>query len=194
MRRVRDRAFKPSSPSSLQLPQPDRQARDATFELLELADVDDDGLVAEVGEELGAARAVGGHEQLGAAEQHDVRSRTLPVPARTGEERRVVDQRRVPDDRTVGQRGDRRLQVQDLRQRDGDDGRAERFEDRAQLADALAVRASAPADVDGVSDLEDVAAVEGSRCMDAVDRAPEIVDDLLDVDDLGLAGVGARAG
>ena len=78
------------------------------------------------------------------------------------EDRRVVDERRVADDRAVGQGGDRRLQVQHLGERHGDDGRAERAEDRAQLTDAFGVGAPAAADVDGVADLEDVAAVEGA--------------------------------
>ena len=63
-----------------------------------------------------------------------------------------------------------RLEVQDLGQRHPDDRRAERREGGAQLADALAVGAPAPADVHRAGDLQDVAAVEGPWRLDPVRR------------------------
>ena len=54
-----------------------RQAGHAALELLELADVDDDRLVAERGEELRAARAVGGDQERRLVEHDDVRARLL---------------------------------------------------------------------------------------------------------------------
>ena len=72
--------------------------------------------------------------------------------------------------------------------------RAERLEDAAELADPFGVRAPAPSDVDGVADLQDVAAVEGPRRSDVVHGQAELVDHLLDGDDLASPALGARPG
>ena len=72
--------------------------------------------------------------------------------------------------------------------------RPERLEDAPQLADAVGVGPPASADVDGVADLQDVAAVEGARRGDVVHRQPELVDHLLGGDDLASPALGAGPG
>ena len=75
--------------------------------------------------------------------------------------------------------------------RDADNVRADRRQNVAQLTNTVGVGAAAVADVDRVADLEHVAAVEGAGWADAIDRIPERLDDLLGLDDLGLAAIGA---
>jgi hypothetical protein len=53
------------------------QTGDAPLELLELADVDGDGCVTELGEETRAARAVARHEELPSTQEHDVRPKAF---------------------------------------------------------------------------------------------------------------------
>ena len=62
---------------------------------------------------------------------------------------RIVDDRFVADDRAVGKRGDRGLEVQYLRQRHRHDVDAERLKMGGQLRDALGVRATAVPDPNG---------------------------------------------
>jgi hypothetical protein len=83
--------------------------------------------------------------------------------------------------------------VQDLRDADGDDGRPQRLESVAELANALAARAAAPSDVDGRADLEHVTTVERPGPLDADDGAREGLDHLGHAIDLGLAGIGTGA-
>ena len=80
--------------------------------------------------------------------------------------------------------------MQHAAERDRDD-RAVR-EEGAELADPLAVGAAAAAHVDGVADLQDVAAVERARLLDPRDLEPELAHRRLGARDLGPALV--RAG
>ena len=109
------------------------------------------------------------------------------------EDRRVVDEVGVADDGAVGQRRHRGLEVQHLRDGHRDDVAAQRCEDAAQLRDALGVRAAAAADVDGVADLQHVAAVERAGRLDLDHRAAERLERATGAGGLGLAAVGAGA-
>ena len=158
-----------------------REARDAALELLELADVDDDRLVAEAREELRAARAAGRDEQLRAAEQHDVRARTPPAPRRSagttdGSSTTGGQPTTVPSGSAV---------TADLRCRTLPTGtattvRAARLEDRAQLLDARRVRARRSARRRPSSRREHVAAVERRRRLDPRDLQAEPGEHVLD--------------
>jgi hypothetical protein len=106
-------------------------------------------------------------------------------------ERGVVDERLVADDGAVGQRGDGRLEVQHLGQRHGDDVRAEWSKVGLELPCAVGVRPAAHADPHRAVVLEDVAAVEGARCLDMGDPVAQSAHGVLGRLGLGLALVGA---
>ena len=76
--------------------------------------------------------------------------------------------------------------------RDGDDRGAERRQDRPELADALGVGTATAADVDDLTDLQDVPSVEGPGSHDVVDGAAEALEDELDRRGLGPAARSAR--
>ncbi len=78
------------------------------------------------------------------------------------EHRRIVDEWFVPDDRPVGQRGDRRLEMEDACGRDGDHVCAQRCDEATQLLDSVQVGPTAEPDVEGRADLQHVATVEGA--------------------------------
>src|SRR6185312_9470066 len=143
----------------------DAEAGDAAFELLELADVDDDRGEPEVGQVVRGARGGGGDQDAVAAERDDVAAGLLGDRP-DGREEAGRDQLGQHQERAVRQGGHRGLQVQDAAQRDGDHGTAQRGQQGPQLADAPAVGPAAAADVHGAAGLEHVAAVQGAGGLD----------------------------
>ncbi len=123
-----------------------------------------------------------------------MRAGLLGNGAEGGEEGGVLDQGGVADDRAVRQGGDRGLQMQHPADRYGDDTGPQRFEGGAELAYPLGVGAAAAADVHGVADLEDVAAVERAGRADLVERAAQRLGGAAGGGYLGPAHLRARPG
>ncbi len=105
---------------------------------------------------------------------------------------RIVDDRFVADDRAVGKRGDRGLEVQCLCQRHGHHLDAERLKMGRKLRDAFGVRATAEADPHRAVMLQHVAAVEGARRFDRRDAISLSAHRVFGRADLAPPFVGAR--
>lgn len=80
---------------------PHRQAGHAPLELDELTDVDQNGLIPQVGQQTNRLRAVIRDEETIPAEMNDMRTRLLGHRHETGKHRHIIDQRRIPDDGAV---------------------------------------------------------------------------------------------
>src|ERR1017187_4267 len=125
-------------PLALPSGQQHAQAGDAAFEFLELADVHYDRGEAQVVQELSGTGGGRCDQHLVPAQRDDMASALFGHRADRGEQP-GRHQLREQQERAVGQRGHRGLQVQHVPQRDGDYATAQRSQQRAQLADPRAV-------------------------------------------------------
>ncbi len=98
----------------------------------------------------------------------------------------IVDRIRPADDRAVGQGRHCGLQVENLCHRNRDHPGTPRLEVSSELSNAIGIGAAAEADVDRGANLQNVAAVQGSRRLDARDLVPEAANRLADGCGLGL--------
>ena len=99
----RSRRWSPTAPPSPpSASQPDRQAGHAPLELLELRDVDDDGLMPHGREHRRGLRRAGGHQQPALAQEDHVRAGLLGHRQEPVECPGIVDEPGVPDHRASG--------------------------------------------------------------------------------------------
>jgi hypothetical protein len=134
-----------------------------------------------------------GDQYLVPAQRDDMAAGLFGHRADRGEQR-GRHELREQQERAVGQRGHRGLQVQHVPQRDGDHGAAQRSQQRPQLADARAVRPPAAPHVHGVVGLQHIAAVQSPRFLDPGGAQAQRPDNPGDAVHLAPAGRRARTG
>ena len=105
----------------------------------------------------------------------------------------IVHEVRVSDDRAIRQCSNSGLQVEYLGHGNRHHRGPKRREDPAQLGDARCVRPASASHIDGVADLQDVAAIERAGFANLVDRTSEFSQNLACPINLRLSRVRARA-